>query len=298
MTLKSPRIRVRIYSCPIQTILIICSDSVYRRNAVLLCGSPISHLDTERIFAYVVRHSESRPIGLEWVNDTTCVLVFSSRATAASAHGLLKRSSADEEDDDGFLVAKSLPIDLWPPEDRINKSLGVGEGLKGIMKMRWARFDDVKKKGSRRESEFYRKQEERAAGNGTNDEGTGKKNGTHKTGRTPEDLEEERRRLDEDMDAFLANKDSGNVENKSDRPSPPRSKMRSDHLNDHGLSLLERTSVIRAHPDPSGDEHESHRRTDQHGRKRRKHNDGPRQARPRKTLQELDDELDAFLHKQ
>ena len=46
------------------------------------------------------------------------------------------------------MTAKSIPVTLWPPEQRINATLGKGEDLKGVIRMRWARRDDVKKKGA------------------------------------------------------------------------------------------------------------------------------------------------------
>jgi len=96
-------------------------------------------------------------MGLEWVDDNTCVLVFPTKASARMAHRHLRKSATEDDDADGFITAKPIPITFWPPEDRINNSLGKGQGLKGTIRMRWALNEDVKKKGARRQSAFYKK---------------------------------------------------------------------------------------------------------------------------------------------
>ena len=132
-------------------------ESPYRENAILLHGSPISHLPTSNIFAYAT-HFDAHPLGLEWVDDTTCVLVFDSKTDARSAFRFLQKSLAEEPAfDDNSVTAKPIPTPIWPAEDRINAALDKSEGLKGILRMRWARADDVKKKGAKKQSEFYRK---------------------------------------------------------------------------------------------------------------------------------------------
>ena len=79
-------------------------------------------------------------LGLEWVDDKTCVLVFVSRNTALHAWGTLCRtpqlvntSSHDlegttpieiERSDEAFHSAQPLPLALYPIEERINALLG------------------------------------------------------------------------------------------------------------------------------------------------------------------------------
>jgi hypothetical protein len=152
------------------------ADPELRPNARVFAGPPIAHLPTKRIFAYAT-HFEAHPLGLEWVSDTTCVLVFSNRASARNAYGLLQ-CSLDESPsvEDGCVTAKPIPVPLWPAEKQLSRTLeqtlGIKApadqkesdertkrevGLSAPLRMRWVRKDNVKKKGARKESEFYRK---------------------------------------------------------------------------------------------------------------------------------------------
>ena len=318
---------------------------VLRQNALLIKGTPISHLPTGRIFAYA-RHFETEPVALEWIDDTTCILVFPSNSAARTAYEALLKSATEYEDEEGMYNAKSLPVTLWPPEDRINKTLGMSEGLKGTIRMRWARKDDVKRRGARNKSEFYRKHGMDA----------GKDPNTLVLGRNPEndrkrrraeaedmDYEDKRRMLDDELDAFLARDDgddassdlqTNSLQKRLTSPEPttkmrsdalvngtrsrsPPSKMRSDYIDNRGRSLLERTSLMRAHPDDlefEGNlrvrEWDSDRVQDrdrervsrQRNSRRRgveKREERParsRGERPKKTQEELDAELEAFLN--
>ncbi|KAJ7745523.1 hypothetical protein B0H14DRAFT_2986318 [Mycena olivaceomarginata] len=82
-------------------------DTTYRGNALLFHGSPIASLPTAGLFAYAT-HFDAHPLGLEW-----------------------------EPDEEGYITGKPIPVAIWPPEERINSSLGKGEGLKGTIRMRW-----------------------------------------------------------------------------------------------------------------------------------------------------------------
>lgn len=270
------------------------SDSALRTNALFLTGAPISHLPTARIFGYVT-HFDAQPIGLEWVNDSSCVLVFESKALARAAHRHLLKTAAEDVDDDGFVTAKSIPVTLWLPEDRISKSLGQGEGLRGTIKMRWAKSDDVKKKGAKKESEFYRKYGSAAGKNG---------DAPQKRRRDERSLLEASK-LDDELDAFLG-------EERQTSYSPPPTKMHADQLSE-SRSLIERTSSLdsgvnlkrRISPRDSrprdaltsrfSDARRLHDGEEQ-GDSRRSKGRGRRNPRPQKTQQELDDELDAFLN--
>ncbi|GBE79185.1 hypothetical protein BKA93DRAFT_772595 [Sparassis latifolia] len=281
--------------------------SPYRENAILFHGTPISHLPTSNIFAYAT-HFDAHPMALEWIDDTTCILVFPSKPSARLAHRRLAKSIAEEPStQDGSVTAKPFPVALWPPRDRINKSLGQSEGLKGAIRMRWATTEDVKKRGAKNKSEFYktygREGHPGGARESEREEGQPSK-------RRKSDYKEsvERAQLDDDLDAFLAEEDAPSPE----PPSPP-SKMRSDYIGSDGRTLLERTSMIRAHPDTlasrimaplprrgrsrrGGREQEE---SDSRSRGERL-GEGDRRSRGRrrsqKTEQDLDDELDAFLN--
>ncbi|KAF9480242.1 hypothetical protein BDN70DRAFT_877868 [Pholiota conissans] len=221
--------------------------TTYRTNAILLNGSPIAHLPTARIFAYAT-HFDAHPMGLEWVDDNTCVLVFESKRDAQVAFTRLQKLSEEEPDMEEFLTGKPFPVALWPPEERINEELGQGQGLKGTIRMRWAKVDDVKKKGAMKESKFYQKHGSTA----------GKElfegrdlPPTKRRRRDPhEDDEIRKAQLDDELDQFLAESDT---EEKKDEevpelfPSPPPSRMRSDYIASDGRTLLERTSALRMH---------------------------------------------------
>ncbi|EIN10268.1 hypothetical protein PUNSTDRAFT_84186 [Punctularia strigosozonata HHB-11173 SS5] len=295
-------------------------DSVYRNNALLLQGTPIGSLPTSRLFAYAT-HFDAKPMGLEWVDDTTCVLVFASKAAARTAHRHLQKSAAEEDDDDGFVTAKPVPVTFWPPEEVINRTLGKGEGLKGVIRMRWARKDDVKKKGAKKTSQFYRKHGEKA----------GKEVWNPITGRVEappgdDNYSQKRRRrssplpgtaeLDDDMDRFLAEGSPPPDEEIIEDESRPSGKMHADRLASNGKTLLERTSMMRAHSpsltsrsvaplprrarrrDADMDPGSLEGRRGGEGRRSRGGRErGQRTApRPKKSQQELDDELEAFLN--
>lgn len=243
------------------------------------------------------------------------------------------------------MLAQPIPVAMWPPEERIQQSLGRGDGLKGAVFLRRARADDVKARGAKQASAFYAK----------HGEGAGKEVFNPATGRweaPPDDAPRKRRRrdatpedgvadvraaLDDELDAFLA-EDSPPPEELVEAPS---SRMRSDFIAHDGRTLLQRTSVLRAHDDDGlplltptdigGGERarngrrreggrrdsgrrEGGRRNDgeggrrgdgeggrgPRGGRRRGGDDGGDRAkgteRPKKSQQELDAELDAFLN--
>ncbi|KAF8632019.1 hypothetical protein AX17_004962 [Amanita inopinata Kibby_2008] len=143
-------------------------DPAYRRNAILLQGPPIAHLPTARLFEYAA-HFDVHPLGLEWIDDITCIFVFKSKTAAGMAFRSLQRPMAGPSSSlepgvrsmsaptADFITARPIPISLWPPEERIHHSLGVGQGLRGILRMRWAKMNDVKKRGAKKDSQFYQK---------------------------------------------------------------------------------------------------------------------------------------------
>ena len=285
---------------------LISDDSTRRPNALFLRGKPISHLSTKLIFEYIT-HFEAKPLGLEWVDDTTCVILFASSVAAATAFSLLQRTASETPDESGFVHAKSIPMAFWPPKERIDASLGKGEGLKGTLLLRWAEVTDVKQRGSRSRSEFYRKH--------------GVDGPSVDAGR--EDGQEAKRRkqeeLDEELDAFLREESP----DETSRPASPPSKMRSDYIEERKgrKSLLDRTSQMRAYITDEEDAGSWKKNLETRitspreiGRPRDKlaeegasgsHRRGnwteggevrSRHGRPRKSQQELDDELDAFLN--
>jgi Nuclear cap-binding protein subunit 3 len=293
-------------------------DLSYRPNALLFHGPPISHLPTARLFAYAT-HFDAKPLGLEWIDDNTAVFVFGSKLAARTAQRNLQKSAAEEPDAESFVTAKPIPITLWPPEHRINATLGKGEGLKGDMRMRWAKADDVKKKGAKNESDFYKKYGSTAG----KEVGGVRAQGPPKRRRMEggeDDVLSQVQQLDDDLDAFLAEEDDAEPEAP---PSPP-SKMYSDYISTDGRTLLERTSLIRAHPGDLASRLTVPlpRRARERGRARQKQQEpaldvypssrgnrtksrevlsdnrgrGRRGERPKKSQKDLDDELEAFLN--
>jgi len=178
-------------------------DLNHRANAFVLHGEPISHLPTARVFAYAT-HYEVTPMGLEWIDDTTCVLVFDNRTDAREAYNRLKKSAEQAMDDDGYYTAKAVPLNIWPIEERLTKLLGKSEGLAGTVRMRWATSGDVKKKGAKVVSEFYKKHGENA-GKEVYRNGEMVREGpvSRKRRRGDEDEASTRARLDAQLDSFL-----------------------------------------------------------------------------------------------
>ncbi|KAJ3713928.1 hypothetical protein C8R42DRAFT_684073 [Lentinula raphanica] len=252
------------------------TDPTLRPNALLIQGTPVSHLPTARIFAYATHFipsssSTSHPLALEWISDTTCILVFPSRTAARHALQALTKAAGEELDEAGFVTAKHIPVALWPPEERINRSLGISVSdnaqdgqspMKGTMKIRWAKIDDVKKRGAQGDSEFYKKHG-RMAGkelfNGRDLPSSQNKRQrlvkeANSVGAMSEDLK--RQQLDQDLDAFLAegeaedtaalheyddlDRDSIIAQSPSSLPTPPSppSKMRSDYIANDGRTIL------------------------------------------------------------
>lgn len=238
------------------------------------------------------------------------MLVFETKSAARAAFRTLQKSVAEEPSlDDGSVTAKPIPITIWPAEDRISATLGKGEGLKGILRMRWARVEDVKKKGAKSESQFYKKYGENA--------GKSFEDGARPTkklrGVDAASDAWEKAKLDEELDSFLAEDEDASP------PSPP-SKMRSDYIGNNGKSLLERTSgglasrltaplPRRARSrrdggsrpwDKGKDEDRHHDRFEPRSRREppegRDTGRGRRPPRPKATQEELDAELDAFLN--
>lgn len=240
----------------------------HRPNAVLLTGEPISNLPTKRVFAYAA-HYDVVPLALEWVDDTTCVLVFKTRSAARHALETLARTT--EEDEFGLREARPLPQALLPIGERIATLLGKDAGVEPVTRIRWALPTDVKRSGARTESEFYKKHGDTAGKEIYRDgqlilpsPSRGERDGGRRNGNTAQD---ERARLDAELESFL------NGDEAAPRPNPRRS---------------DRAPVPRRRSSRSTS---PRRRQGGGGRARRDEAD----RRPHKTQDELDAELDAFF---
>ncbi|KAI5122184.1 hypothetical protein M0805_007081 [Coniferiporia weirii] len=305
----------------------VAAPNDLRPNGLYLNGSPVANLPTNHVFSYA-RHYNTEPVGLEWIDDKSCVLIFATNAACQAALNILRKLPTEEPDFDDCYTAKPIPVALWPPEKCIIESLGVRVDRSGTLLVRTARVEDKKTRGAKNRSIFYQKHgmdagkdpNAHAVGHNVDDERARKR---QRQG--PLDEEERRRELDAELEDFL--KDGSDEEKGSPTPPPsPPSKMRSDYIVEPArrekrtLSLLERTSLIRVHP---GAEEFSHnedrsRRTGRGRRAGRRVEDEERPIRslprrrrggadaeglkraerPNKTRRELDDELDAFLNEQ
>lgn len=219
-------------------------------------------------------HYDVKPIGLEWIDDTTCILVFETRRTAVASHVRLLRSGEEEPDVFGLSAAQPIPQDVLPSKTKSGEDMTTEDesDLCGI-RMRWARKDDVKQKGAKSQSRFYQRHGEMAGkdGRGFFDDPPPKRKRTRtKRGRKEAD-DMIKARLDQELEAFAAGEDV------------PLSRMRSDNMEEG------RSTVVIELPRPEG----QRRPQEIRGSGRRRGEGG--NTRPRKSQQELDDELDAFL---
>ena len=326
------------------------TDPALRPNAILLHGPPVAHLPTGRIFDYAA-HFDIHPLGLEWVDDNTCVFVFASKAQARSAFLALQKPTttaalSETPPSTELIAARAIPISLWPPEDRIHHSLGVGQGLKETIHMRWARVDDKKKRGAKKDSAFYRKHGQEAgkesAGFGVvpasvtvaaavAEEGSG--GGLARRLAPAGDTLEERIAMDggddraavegvrewdlgkpgslsgkrkrgrrDEVDEFLG---EDLIDDEPAAPSPP-SKMRSDYIAQDGRTATRTAARLPRRARGRGGQQEEgawlHEEEDtgsrRRGGRRRGRNRGAEPVEPprKKTREELDMELDAFLN--
>ncbi|KAG8903444.1 hypothetical protein FRB99_003266 [Tulasnella sp. 403] len=140
-------------------------DSSYRQNAITLSGPPIEHLPTAKIFAYAAHYADPPPSALEWVSDTTVVIVYPTVKAARKAFAALS-NDPEPPSDNVERLAQPVPMQLWPAQQRINKLLNEGGGLSGAIRLRWATASDVKKKGAAGESKFYKTYGEQAGREG------------------------------------------------------------------------------------------------------------------------------------
>ncbi|EKM59605.1 uncharacterized protein PHACADRAFT_181596 [Phanerochaete carnosa HHB-10118-sp] len=276
------------------------SDPSLRDNAILLQGTPISQLPTDNLFAYAT-HFDAHPIGLEWIDDTTCIFVFPSKSAARAGFRLLTKSYTEEPSDEGFVTSKPIPVHVWPAKERLTKTLGMGDGLKGTVSMRWALTSDVKKRGANKESQFYKKYG-RSAGKNEEDLWSNKR---QRVDLGEVGVAKEKARLDDELDAFLAEGE----DDPAAPPSPP-SKMHADYVDtSRKRSLLERTTTSLesrlTNPLPrrarQGDRFDAadDSSSDVPVRARGRHGEGrggQRHERPKVTQEDLDAELDAFIN--
>jgi hypothetical protein len=177
------------------------------------------------------------------------VLVFTSHKSALQAWSALCRTplpfntvSDDsgtstpievEDAKEGFSSAQQLPLALYPIEERINSVLGnysfhtlnnafivrtyLGHqktnALKQAIRMRWARTTDVKERGARVKSEFYKRHGEQAGKDGLLPfrSSTAHDGATSGNKRRKQNDVETRRQLDAELDVFLVDDEASST---------------------------------------------------------------------------------------
>lgn len=303
-----------------------------RDNAILFRGDAIANLPTQRIFRYV-SHCGTPPLGLEWVDDTNVVLVWSTVSEARNAYKSMREAGTLEipEDDEGFVPARPVPETLAPMEMRLEKALGKNIQDQAQMWMRWARAEDVKQRGNRAKSKFYEKYGENAGKEGQNMNVSRRPEKRRRENRE-EDL---RRKLDAELDTFAEGDEASYRRSISPRRGrsaspPPRGhngpsrggrRKRSDYDYDSDLqsrlgpkiapsnrSVREwdigkewetdefgRATFGDSANATAADDGYGSRRDGRGNRRDRKEGAGGRDVRPSLTKEELDAELDAFL---
>lgn len=255
---------------PLLCLLACFVDETLRPNAILMQGMPISNLPTSNIFAYV-GHYDVKPIGLEWVDDVTCVLVFETRRAAVTSYASLVKPGEEEPDVFGLSAAQPIPPGVSPPKSKSGgDDVVVSESdLFGGIRVRWARKDDVKQRGAKGQSKFYQRHGETAG-----KDGKGFFSDPPSKRKRRETDEQFRARLDQDLEDFATGE------------GRPLSRMRADNMEGQGSS-----AVVIELAGSEGRRRPLHER-DSSGRRRGRRGG---EARPRKSQQELDDELDTFL---
>ncbi|KAJ9473947.1 hypothetical protein PHBOTO_004036 [Pseudozyma hubeiensis] len=82
-----------------------------RLDTLLIEGTPITQLSTSRLFAYLT-HFGAQPLGLEWIDDRTCKIVFADeRSARLGLEYLLPPSASDDMQAETDLAAPLPNID-------------------------------------------------------------------------------------------------------------------------------------------------------------------------------------------
>ncbi|KZP00055.1 hypothetical protein CALVIDRAFT_533718 [Calocera viscosa TUFC12733] len=246
----------------------------YRQNALLLQGEPIAHLPTDQIFAYVTSYAPT-PIGLEWVDDTTCVVLFSSSTVARGARRFLLFDSPAEGDPLPepleLLPAKPVLEEAWPPKARVPEADDIRAALHGQLFVRQAKLNDVKQRDARGKSRFYS-----TYGTQAGKEGYGPRKRRREEDDEGEVGGEKRRALDEELDAYLA-----------DEPSE-RDRRKKAGLDEQLDAYLVGDEPMNGHGERNGE-----RRVPRPRRERR--DPLTREEREARKQQALDSQLDAYV---
>ncbi|KAG8749101.1 hypothetical protein FRC12_013573, partial [Ceratobasidium sp. 428] len=259
-------------------------DDKQRPNALLLHGEPISKLGTEKIFEYVATYCDRPPTSLEWVDDRTTVIIFETPGTTQTSLSALAKEPTQVADN--LVPAHPVPKKLWPPEAQLDHNLSRGTALSGVMHVRSARFGDRKLRDARKRSEWYQTQDRQ--GQGQN------KRSRRRDG---EDMD-----LDAELDEMKRRRDAGDEEGNWDKQRASALDAELDDLvkrKENGEEVTEDSS-LRQRLGPKKDRQIAplpRRRgaRGDGGRREERRSDRSSHERPKRTQDDLDAELEAFM---
>ncbi|WVO16897.1 hypothetical protein L204_104583 [Cryptococcus depauperatus] len=102
------------------------SEERIKTQALYVHSELIQHMSTAKIFTWCSQLG-SKPMGIEWINDTTLHLLFPTPAEALLSLALLSKTGFDMTEDDPLLdrSAHSFPVSLLPRAD-VGDSVGTG----------------------------------------------------------------------------------------------------------------------------------------------------------------------------
>lgn len=92
------------------------ASSPIRPNALFVSSTLIEHMSTAKIFTWASELG-AKPMGIEWLNDTTLILLFQTPAAALLGLSLLSKAGFDPTEGDDPLLERSahgFPISLLP----------------------------------------------------------------------------------------------------------------------------------------------------------------------------------------
>lgn len=269
---------------------------------------PISKLSTEKIFEYVAMYCDEPPTsmplvlsysptsahlrtsGLEWVDDRSTVIIFDSLKVAQSSLMALAKSLKDDPtaSADSLIIAHPVPKKMWPPEAQLDHNLSRGTALSGVMRVRWARFGDRKLRDARKRSEWYQVQKDSRGRN------------KRSRGEDGEERWEKGMDLDAELDEMQRRRETGEDEDDSSRRRAVELDEQLDALAQRGDSdeQIDRLpSSLRQRLGPKKDRPIAPlpRRRGRGGDGGRRDGDEASHERPKRTQDDLDAELEAFM---
>jgi hypothetical protein len=139
----------------------------------------------------------------------------------SSIDALSKEPSSEMADT--LSPAHPVPKKIWPPEAQLDHNLSKGTALSGVMRVRWALFGDRKLRDARKRSEWYHVQggqgrNKRTRGRGEGEDGQGmdldaeldEMMRRREAGEDVQDFDKQRvSALDDELDALARRKESG-----------------------------------------------------------------------------------------